>query len=56
MNFVNNCDSYINIPSLQTYIRALTPCSRNGNVMFFLRGTDEPVELTLDLNKRQDNG
>jgi hypothetical protein len=43
MDNVQNCDSYINIPSSQT-------CwAHVGDVMCFLWGTDKPTELSSNL-------
>jgi hypothetical protein len=56
MDNVQNCDSYINMPSSQTYIYiyiALTCWASSGDVCF-LWNTYKPMGFSWVLNKRQD--
>jgi hypothetical protein len=58
MNNVQKCDRYTNIPLSQTYrLKISLICwARSGDLMFFLWGTDKPIELSWVLNKRRDDG
>jgi hypothetical protein len=57
MDNVQNCDSCINVSSLQAN-RQLTCWARSGDVICFQCGTDKPIvlsELSSVLNKGQND-